>query len=70
MMVIQVEKRSDGVRMFTCANVLPNGNCGIYERRPEMCRRFPFCGDRDAICPFPDCEWDAVSMDRRLSLNA
>lgn len=36
---------------FTCKNLLENGDCGIYETRPGMCRRYP-----DGYqCPVPTC---------------
>lgn len=25
---------------FNCKNLLPNGRCGDYENRPDLCRRF------------------------------
>lgn len=37
---------------YRCSNLLPNGNCGIYATRPEMCRDFPYDG---ASCPFTGC---------------
>ena len=40
---------------FTCKNLQPNGDCGIYETRPEMCRTYPD-GYR---CKSGDlCQWD------------
>ena len=39
---------------YSCKNQLPNGDCGIYEKRPHMCRHYPngrrceyvMCGSR------------------------
>lgn len=33
-------KSLEGVAMFNCPELLPNGRCGIYENRPELCRKF------------------------------
>src|SRR3990167_5464451 len=30
-----------GQETFTCKNLQKNGDCGIYETRPQMCRDFP-----------------------------
>jgi Fe-S-cluster containining protein len=38
---------------YECRNLLPNGDCGIYEKRPHMCRSFP----NDKPCPNADCSW-------------
>lgn len=27
---------------YTCRNLLSNGDCGIYARRPAMCSEFPY----------------------------
>lgn len=37
--------------LFTCKHFGENGNCGIYERRPKMCRDFP----GPAPCPYRNC---------------
>lgn len=31
---------------FACSWLLPNGRCGGYDERPQMCRIFPEGGDR------------------------
>lgn len=36
---------------YTCRHHLPNGDCGIYERRPRMCADFPY----DRPCPIDGC---------------
>ena len=43
-----------GVPWYSCRHVLLNGDCGIYETRPEMCRRYP----NGSPCVFTDCTWD------------
>ena len=32
---------NSGGHYYACRYVLLNGDCGIYENRPEMCRRYP-----------------------------
>jgi len=32
---------AQGVRLHTPCSKLKDGKCGIYEGRPEMCKRFP-----------------------------
>lgn len=39
---------------YTCKNLQPNGDCGIYETRPVMCSEFPY----DRPCEFKSCTWD------------
>lgn len=49
-MLIPIKKlRSEW--LYTCNHLKKNGDCGIYEQRPRMCRDFP--GDKP--CPFPIC---------------
>jgi Fe-S-cluster containining protein len=38
---------------YSCKNLLPNGDCGIYENRPHMCRQFP----NNKECGRSDCTW-------------
>lgn len=40
-----------GQEIFTCKNLSKDGNCTIYETRPQMCRDFP--GSRP--CPYRNC---------------
>ena len=37
--------------LFTCRHLSAEGNCGIYETRPQMCRDFP--GPNP--CPYRNC---------------
>ncbi|MGZ3653388.1 MAG: YkgJ family cysteine cluster protein [Bdellovibrionota bacterium] len=37
--------------LFTCKHLGADGNCGIYETRPRMCRDFP--GPKP--CPYRNC---------------
>ena len=42
---------------FSCRHVLPTGDCGIYDSRPDMCRHYPYgrsCDHGDA------CGWTAA----------
>ncbi len=41
-----------GEWLYTCKHLGADGNCGIYETRPAMCREFP---GPDTPCPFPIC---------------
>ena len=40
-----------GQELFTCKHLGKNGDCGIYEVRPKMCRDFP--GPNP--CPYRNC---------------
>lgn len=40
--------------LYFCVHLDGDGDCGIYDRRPEMCRNYPY-GRR---CEYPDCAWD------------
>jgi Fe-S-cluster containining protein len=59
---------------FTCRHVQANGDCGIYETRPALCRRYPY----GAECEHKDrCGWTAAragmtdrhGCDRRQSIG-
>lgn len=50
-MLIPLKRSTQGEGLFTCKHLLKNGDCGIYEGRPQMCRDFP--GPKP--CPFPIC---------------
>jgi Fe-S-cluster containining protein len=39
---------------YRCRYQLPNGDCGIYEIRPRMCREYP----SDGLCRLVDCTWN------------
>lgn len=39
---------------YTCRNLLPSGDCGVYETRPSMCSQFPYA-DRGHVCPYDAC---------------
>jgi len=39
---------------YTCRHLKKNGDCGIYEFRPDMCREFPY----GRTCQIPECTWD------------
>jgi len=40
-----------GQELFTCKHLGANGDCGIYEKRPRMCREFP----GPEPCPYRNC---------------
>ena len=40
-----------GAHYYTCKNLQDNGDCAIYEARPEMCRGYPYEGE----CGYLDC---------------
>jgi Fe-S-cluster containining protein len=42
--------------IFTCRHLQTNGDCGIYEKRPDMCSSYP----GKYGCHFSECEWDAA----------
>ena len=45
-------KLPDGVTwQYQCSKLLENGDCGIYEARPEMCRDYPY----GHTCKIPGC---------------
>lgn len=41
--------------LYTCKNLQSNGDCGIYEARPRLCRDYPYAGD---VCGYDGCTWD------------
>jgi Fe-S-cluster containining protein len=41
--------------LFTCKHLQDNGDCGIYESRPNMCRDYP----HGKPCEYPGCTWSA-----------
>lgn len=41
-MVIPVASSADGrEHVYTCKHLSPEGDCTVYETRPQMCRDFP-----------------------------
>ena len=40
--------------VYSCVHLGDNGDCGIYDRRPSLCRSFP----GDCKCEYPGCTWD------------
>ena len=49
------------VSRYTCRHLQPNGDCGIYERRPQMCRKYPYGGE----CQYRTCTWSLVARSTR-----
>lgn len=50
---------------YRCANYdEDSGDCAIYDRRPDMCRDFPY----GHACAFGDrCDWDAAREGRAVN---
>lgn len=42
--------------VYSCAHLEDNGDCGIYDRRPQLCRDYP----NDRRCGFSGCTYDAT----------
>lgn len=60
-MIIRIDEDDERGPRYTCKNLLSSGLCGVYDRRPDMCREFPgygrggdcyHCGFRQ---PLPPC---------------
>lgn len=50
---------------WTCTQLLPNGRCGIYEDRPEVCRRYrpgedPLCVHHWGLAEIPEINQGAT----------
>lgn len=43
---------------YTCRHLSPTGDCTIYDRRPDMCKRYPSMGK---------CEWAACTKSVSIS---
>lgn len=52
--------RHESKHRYTCKNLQPDGNCGIYATRPDMCSSFP----SGAGCDWAACEWDDAGKHR------
>lgn len=39
--VLPTGELSRGGHYYTCRHLEANGDCGIYETRPQMCRNYP-----------------------------
>ena len=48
---------------YRCRNLLPNGDCGIYSRRPAMCRDYPYAG---RACEYQGCTRRCSSVSRPI----
>lgn len=55
---------------YTCKNLLTNGDCGIYETRPKMCREYPHYGRAGALCRYSTCTWSRYRADLPVPLPA
>lgn len=53
--------RGDAVAdWYTCSNLTPGGECGIYPDRPRMCRGYPY----GRPCIYPGCASEAARCGR------
>lgn len=43
-MIVRVDEDDEASARYTCRNLLPSGLCGVYDRRPHMCRDYPGYG--------------------------
>lgn len=57
---------ADGSPRFTCAHLQANGDCGIYEMRPMLCRDYPGAQG----CSFDGCTWDRVRLPHAMRPSA
>ncbi len=62
MTYLPAESRPElGEWRYRCNNLLPSGDCGIYEIRPNMCRNFPY----EHPCPYgAECTSDDARAGR------
>src|SRR6185369_5339410 len=51
---------------YSCRNLLPSGDCGIYSSRPQMCRAYPY----DEGCQYAACTWKTARAERLRRLDA
>ena len=51
---------ASGGPIYRCKHLKDDGDCGNYEHRPAMCRRYPYEGR----CEFVDCTWAAAREGR------
>jgi Fe-S-cluster containining protein len=49
-----------GQHWYACRHVQLNGDCGIYEDRPELCRLYP----NGQECSFEDCTFEKGDQDK------
>jgi Fe-S-cluster containining protein len=48
---------------YTCRHIQMNGDCGIYETRPQMCRTYP----NGKLCDFEEC---TLSVEGQIKTEA
>lgn len=46
---------------YTCKHLAENGDCSIYEHRPDMCRQYP----NGHQCEFAECMWKSMKAKKR-----
>ena len=52
-----------GQHWYACRNIQLDGNCGIYETRPDMCRRYP----NGQVCVFTECTWSKEGQEKHFN---
>lgn len=57
-MMRPAHQREDGRWQWSCTQLLPNGRCGIYEDRPQLCRLYR--PGEDGLCVH---HWEKESDD-------
>lgn len=48
-------RSGERIYIYTCKELQPNGDCGIYAERPHMCRDYPY----GRPCEQPACTMNA-----------
>lgn len=56
----EIEGKTETRWLYDCAHQSENGDCGIYEDRPEMCRNYPYRNK----CERSECQWEAATDGR------
>ena len=52
-----------GVR-FSCTQVTPEGRCGIYDARPQLCRDYEAGSDKLCVMYVPKPDIDSITKDQ------
>lgn len=51
-----------GLDCFTCSQLMPNGDCAVYEDRPHFCKSYGVTFD----CEHEGCTWTKSTAMKRL----
>jgi len=63
-----VEQEVKAINHYTCNFLDENGNCMVYDLRPQMCRRYPEY-DTNAKCHYTGCTYQAEPIQITLPEN-